>query len=99
MKGLGTGSCLWIAAALLLADPAAAAELCTLRQITVTDAGDSRNPSLSGDGNALGFKNGEHLHCPDGTPLANLWLTQARAMGVQRDGFADSSGTLDSLIA
>lgn len=42
---------------------------------------------------------GRHLHCPDGTPLANLWLTQARAMGVELDRYADSTGPLTQLLA
>jgi hypothetical protein len=45
------------------------------------------------------FRTGEHLHCPDGTPLANLWLTQARAMGLDINKFADSTGSLRPLLA
>jgi hypothetical protein len=44
-------------------------------------------------------KSGNHINMPDGTPLANLWLTQARMMGLEMNRFADSSGTIDSLIA
>lgn len=44
------------------------------------------------------FRTGEHLHCPDGTPLANLWLTQAQTMGLKIDKFADSTGTLKPLL-
>jgi len=42
---------------------------------------------------------GRHLHCPDGTPLANLWLTMARTLGVDIDRYADSTGVVDSLFA
>lgn len=42
---------------------------------------------------------GRHLHCPDGTPLANLWLTHARVMGVELDRFAESTGTVTQLLA
>ena len=42
---------------------------------------------------------GQHLHCSEGTPLANLWLTQARVMGVELDRFADSSGVVQQLLA
>ena len=42
---------------------------------------------------------GNHINMAEGTPLANLWLTQARMMGLEMDRFADSSGTIDSLIA
>ena len=45
------------------------------------------------------FKGGSHLHCPDGTPLANLWLTHAQSMGLNIDQFADSTGTLKPLLA
>ena len=37
---------------------------------------------------------GGHLAVPDGTPLANLWLGQARAFGLQMERFADSSKEL-----
>lgn len=45
------------------------------------------------------FRLGQHLHCADGTPLSNLWLSQAQAMGVKRDRFADSTGTIPQLLA
>ncbi|MBG85507.1 MAG: hypothetical protein CMO80_01220 [Verrucomicrobiales bacterium] len=50
-------------------------------------------------GRGAGLKNaqGKHLAVPKGTPLANLWLTQARAMGVSRERFADSTGTISQL--
>ncbi|MEM0895584.1 MAG: DUF1552 domain-containing protein [Verrucomicrobiota bacterium] len=41
---------------------------------------------------------GKHLHCAEGTPLANLWLTQAHAMGGPQDRFADSTGVVGSLL-
>ena len=45
------------------------------------------------------LKVNQHLHCADGTPLANLWLTQARVMGVELDRFADSDGIVSQLLA
>ncbi len=45
------------------------------------------------------LKTGRHLQCPNGTPLANLWLTQARALGVKLDRFADSDGEISRLVA
>ncbi len=42
---------------------------------------------------------GLHINMPEGTPLANLWLTQARLMGLDMDRFADSTGTIDRLMA
>ena len=44
------------------------------------------------------LKTGQHLNLADGTPLANLWLTQAQAMGLKRDRFADSTGSLRQLL-
>jgi len=43
------------------------------------------------------FKTGQHINMPEGTPLANLWLTQARAMGLKMDRFADSSGEIGAV--
>ena len=40
---------------------------------------------------------GSHLACPNETPLANLWLTQAQALGLPRNRFADSAATLKEL--
>ena len=40
---------------------------------------------------------GRHYNAPEGTPLSNLWLTQANAMGLNIDRFADSSGILSPL--
>ena len=41
---------------------------------------------------------GSHLNLPDGTPLANLWLTQATTMGLDMQRFADSTGPLTQLL-
>lgn len=50
-------------------------------------------------GNAGGrFVTGKHLHCPNGTPLANLWLTQAHLMGAPLERFADSTGPVERLL-
>ncbi len=42
---------------------------------------------------------GQHINMPEGTPLANLWLTQTRMMGLDMKRFADSTGTIDPLVA
>ena len=39
-------------------------------------------------------KKGQHIHMQEGTPLANLWLTQAQMMGVPIQSFADSNGVI-----
>lgn len=43
------------------------------------------------------FRLNRHLKCPDGTPLANLWLTHAQTMGLEMERFADSTGPLTQL--
>lgn len=47
-----------------------------------------------GDGH---FRGGQHINMPEGTPLANLWLTQARALGVSRERFAESTGEIQAI--
>lgn len=44
-------------------------------------------------------QSGQHINMPEGTPLANLWLTQARMMGLDMERFADSTATIDHLVA
>ncbi|MEK6235912.1 MAG: hypothetical protein N2C14_14485 [Planctomycetales bacterium] len=44
------------------------------------------------------IKTGRVLHCPEDTPLANLWLSQAQLMGVGLKQFADSTGPLKGLV-
>ena len=40
---------------------------------------------------------GKYVAPEGGVPLANLWLTQARALGLKMDRFADSTGELELL--
>ena len=44
------------------------------------------------------IQTGKHINCADGTPLANLWLTQGNAMGLDLDRFADSTGVVSQLV-
>ena len=44
------------------------------------------------------IRTGKHLNCADGTPLANLWLTQANALGLELPRFADSTGLVSQLM-
>lgn len=53
---------------------------------------------IAGSGGGKFKTTGGHLVVPDGTPLANLWLSQAQAMGVKRDRFADSTGIVRQLL-
>jgi len=50
---------------------------------------------MAGGGDRV--KSGQHINMPEGTPLANLWLTQAQLMGMEIDSFADSEGVIGSL--
>ncbi len=44
-------------------------------------------------GHASGELEGNwHLRCADGTPMANVFLTMLRKLGVEMDSFADSTG-------
>jgi hypothetical protein len=45
------------------------------------------------------IKTGRVLNCPENTPLANLWLSQAQLMGTGLKRFADSTGPLNGLLA
>ena len=51
---------------------------------------------MAGGGSHI--KTGQHINMPEGTPLANLWLTQANLLGVGLESFADSRGTISQLI-
>jgi hypothetical protein len=44
------------------------------------------------------LRTGSHLHCADGTPLANLWLTHAQVLGLPIEHFADSNATVSELV-
>ncbi len=55
-------------------------------------------PVVIAGGGGGRLKLGRHIHCERGTPLANLWLTQLQAIGVKRKSYADSAGTLSSIL-
>ncbi|MCA8987566.1 MAG: DUF1552 domain-containing protein [Planctomycetaceae bacterium] len=44
-------------------------------------------------------RSGQHINMPEGTPLSNLWLTQARLTGLPIETFADSTGQISDLLA
>ncbi|MGQ0734831.1 MAG: DUF1552 domain-containing protein [Acidobacteriota bacterium] len=46
---------------------------------------------LAGHGRGL-LRGGVHLHAPDGTPMANVFLTLARGLGLEMSSFGDSTG-------
>lgn len=44
-------------------------------------------------------KTGQHINMSEGTPLANLWLTQARMMGLNMERIAESTGEIGAVKA
>ena len=56
-------------------------------------------PLVVAGGGGGKLKMGNHIHCKRGTPLANLWLTQLRALGIKRDKYADSTGIVSEIQA
>jgi len=54
-------------------------------------------PILVAGGEHLGIKQGQHIHVPEDTPLANLFLTQAQLLGMELNSFADSTTTVSEL--
>jgi hypothetical protein len=55
-------------------------------------------PLVVAGGGGGTLKLGKHIHCTAGTPLANLWLTQLRCLGIERESYADSTGTLPEIV-
>ena len=43
------------------------------------------------------IKQGRHIRCKGGTHNSNMWLTQAKLMGLDIDSFADSTGVISEL--
>jgi hypothetical protein len=56
-------------------------------------------PLVVAGGGSGTLKLGRHVHCQRGTPLANLWLTQLQALGIEREKYADSTGTVAEILA
>ncbi len=56
-------------------------------------------PLVVAGGGGGTLKLGSHVHCDPGTPLANLWLTQMHCLGIERDDYADSTGTLGEILS
>ena len=48
---------------------------------------------IAGSGGGL-FQTNRHEKHPEGTPIANLWLSMAKGMGVKTDRIGDSTGSL-----
>ena len=56
-------------------------------------------PVVVAGGGGGKLKLGQHVHCKTGTPLANLWLTLLQVLGVERERYADSTGTVSEILA
>jgi len=64
------------------------------------DAHDHRSlPILLAGGGAGQLKGGRHVRYPQGTPLANLYLTVLEKLGFPMDRIGDSTGKIDYLSA
>jgi hypothetical protein len=50
-------------------------------------------------GGAAGLKLGQHIVLPKNTPLANVWLTLLRGIGVPAERHGDSTGVAKELLA
>ncbi len=50
-------------------------------------------------GGAANIKLGQHLVLPKDTPLANVWLTLLRGLGIEAERHGDSTGVVKELIA
>ncbi len=56
-------------------------------------------PLILAGGKNLGYKHGQYLTFDKDVPLANLFVTVQKRMGVKADSFADSTGHLDASVA
>lgn len=56
-------------------------------------------PVVVAGGGGGTLKLGQHVHCKPGTPLANLWLTHLQCLGIDRESYADSNGTISDILA
>ncbi|MFT5129580.1 MAG: hypothetical protein ACI8W8_003205 [Rhodothermales bacterium] len=54
-------------------------------------------PLLIAGGKSMGYTHGQYLKYDSSTPLANLFVTMQKRMGVQADSFADSTGELSEV--
>jgi hypothetical protein len=55
-------------------------------------------PLILAGGKNMGYKHGQYLTFDKDVPLANLFVTMQKRMGVKADSFADSTGGLEALV-
>ena len=56
-------------------------------------------PTIIAGGAGGKLRTGRHVQYAPGTPIANLWLTMARIMGLSRERIGDSTGALEGIVA
>lgn len=56
-------------------------------------------PIIVAGGGGGKFKLGKHIHCKEKTPVANLWLTYLQTLGIEKEKYADSNGTIGEILA
>jgi hypothetical protein len=56
-------------------------------------------PLLIAGGHGLGLKHGKHIKfsVDQNPPLSNLWLELAQRMGIEKEGFSDSTSTMSEV--
>jgi hypothetical protein len=59
----------------------------------------SNLPIVLAGGGGGSLDTGQNIIFKEDTPLANLYFTLLKTMGVPIDSFADSTGTLDDILA
>ena len=55
-------------------------------------------PLILAGGKNMGYKHGQYLTFAKDVPLANLFVTMQKRMGVQADSFADSTGEISEIL-
>ena len=55
-------------------------------------------PTVLAGGGGGTLHTGRHVQYSPGTPIANLWLTMAKIMGLPSDRIGDSTGSLDGIV-
>ena len=56
-------------------------------------------PLIMAGGKNMGYQHGQYLRFGNDVPLANLFVTIQKSVGVKSESFADSTGNLDKFFA
>ena len=87
-SGLGDGSTHQYSALPIIVAGSAGGKLITGKHINLSD-----------NSGPVPKKGGKYQQLYHGLPLANLWLTQAKALGLEMDRYAESTSEIGHLIA